>query len=144
MTTQLSPSKNELTKIFQIVPSDGKQLINICAKTDSSSTNKTFDVYVFTASHNNVASFTKGLESNATFSVERAETFDGSSYLTLMHNNFIKARITSERSFRIFSAVPEERGYSVDYELESKLIISGFLRDKRCRTLLNLPNAPFF
>ena len=71
-------------------------------------------MYVFTDSHQDVASLTKGLDNNATFSVEQTETSDGSSYLTLMVNNFITERKISEGSFRIFTAIPEEAGYLVD------------------------------
>ena len=89
-------------------------LITIHAKTNNSSANKRFDLYVFTGSNQDIASFTKGLDSNATFSLEQTELSDGSSYLTLMINNFIKARTSSDKSFRMFTVLPEEGGYLVD------------------------------
>ena len=70
-------------------------------------------MYVFENSNHNIDSFTKGLESNAIFSVEHTETSDGSSYLLIIINNAIKARISIEGSFRMFTVVPEG-GYLVD------------------------------
>ena len=71
-------------------------------------------MYVFEASHHNIDSFTKGFENNAIFSVEHTETSDGSSYLLIIINNVIKATISSEESFRMFTVIPEEEGFLVD------------------------------
>jgi len=96
-------------------------VISIYAQTNHA--NQNFDIYIYKGSNEIIVSFIKELRDSVLFYVEKAENFDGSSYITLMVNDFIKATEAAEGPFRIFTVIPEV-GYLVD---QMKLDYGNFL-----------------